>query len=154
MLARAVVLMLLLGGLATAKPPELGDPLPKEAQPSEGSLGSMIRWPSRTDHDYPTYRILQDGVPFLVGVDDNRRIVFIWTDQNTFKTPDGVVVGSSVDEAKSIARAAPHCLMAMACYFPLPSGWNAGFLDSHDPSSRGYPPGSRVTFIFKSAWVK
>jgi len=121
MLARAVVLMLLLGGLATAKPPELGDPLPKEAQPSEGSLGSMIRWTSRTDHDYPTYRILQDGVPFLVGVDDDRRIVFIWTDQNTFKTPDGVVVGSSVDEAKSIARAAPHCLMAMACYFPLPS---------------------------------
>jgi len=99
----------------------------------------------------PSFRIVRDGVPFIVCV-DHQKIVFIRPeDTKSFKTPEGVAVG---DNFMGVLSRFFHPLVmrpGWAYFIPLPSGWNVAFVASPKDPTAGRCMGTRRSSLFLRA---
>jgi hypothetical protein len=141
---------------ALAKPPEIGDPLDAGAKVAlmDGKKMDVVADSAQT---YPAYRIVRDSIPYLVGFDEKKNaIVYICPDDpQKFKTPEGIQVGTSLNDVTAIAKSSPIRRPGWAYVLRLPSGWNAAFLASpHDPTGAPLDSNSKVDFLFKSNWSR
>jgi len=65
------------------------------------------------------------SIAFAVGVDGKNRIVWISTTDETFRTPEGLAVGDSLESVLGIEGRRIVTESGWAWYVPLASGWNA-----------------------------
>jgi hypothetical protein len=115
------------------------------------TLGAVLRDcpPSRTGimsasaQLYHSYAVERSGVPFTVGVDDEKRIHYVGTTDRRFVTPEGISVGSTLADVRRAGGAAIFPEPGWAAHSTLPSGWHAAFTEGA-PRDR-----SRVAFLFR-----
>lgn len=81
---------------------------------------------------WPSYALNLEGIIYSIGVDTgislpegDNRVRYVATSTPEFRTPEGVGVGFTVQQLKSVTSAKPRCETGWACFVPLPSGWNA-----------------------------
>jgi hypothetical protein len=147
----AMALALAFPLVASANPPEIGDVLPKDAK-SDNSLimaDSAQMWPA--------YKLTRDKISYTVGVDDHLTIAYIRPDGSPlFRTPEGVIVGSTLASVLAITNSPPIKRLGWAYYTTLPSGWNVAFVttSSQGPTADPLPSGAKVSFLFKSSWAQ
>jgi len=145
--------LLLVLACRSGSPPMAPFPFQEATCPGDQdlTLGAVLRDcpPSRTGimtasaQLYPSYQIERSGVPFTVGVDDQKRIHYIGTTDRRFVTPEGISVGSTLADVRRAGGAAIFPEPGWAAHSALPSGWHAAFTEGA-PRDR-----SRVAFLFR-----
>jgi hypothetical protein len=152
MKASVIIILALLCSSAFAKPPAIGEKLPPGAESY-----TILPWViTDTGAALKAFRIARDGHHYIVGVDLTHTIGYITlAGDRTFKTPEGVALGSPLTVVTAATKHAPVKVSRWAFYyFPLPSGWNAAFVGSPKrPKLAGLPP-AEVNFLFKSRTAK
>jgi len=149
----AFVFTLALPLVASAKPPEIGDVLSKDAKPAKDNMHIMVD----SAQIWPAYELIRDKISYTVGVDGHQTIAYISPhDSPLFKTPEGVTVGSPLSSVTAITKSPPIKRSGWAYYISLPSGWNAAFVtaSSQGPTADPLPTSAKVSFLFKSSWAQ
>jgi hypothetical protein len=128
--------------IPVAAEPVLGQPLPFQAPPQfEITLAA--------DEKHPAYIIWVGEVLYDVAVDEKGLVSYLSTSHPSFKTPEGLHVGSSLQEARAAGAGDFAPAHGWACYAELPSGWRAGTRLGAPPEkcepkiawfSKGWPP--------------
>jgi len=79
---------------------------------------------------WPSYRVIDSGILYTIGVDGEERVRFVSTSDAAFASPEGLRVG---DAAAVAEKAAPgekiRSELGWGHFIALPSGWYA-FIDS------------------------
>lgn len=105
--------------IRVAAVPEIGRPLPFQAPPQfEITLAAAEK--------HPAYIIWVDDVLYDVAVDAKGLVLYLSTSHPSFKSPEGLQVGSTLDEARAAGAGDFAPTHGWACYAELPSGWRAG----------------------------
>ncbi len=150
-----IIMIALQCSSALAKPPAIGDKLPPATE--RYTIGGNRPWViTDTGASLKTFRITRDGHHYLVGVDQNNTIGYITLEADrTFKTPEGIALGSPLSVVTAVTRHAAIKSAHLACYyFPLPSGWNAAFVGSPEFSKMPGVRPAKVNFLFQSRTAK
>ena len=132
--------------------PELGSyfnsPCPKvvPSAPTGLIFGVILVSPSQF---LPSKEFNENGQAFVLGFDALKRVAFIETTDTSFRSPEGLTVGSTRHQVEK-AGALPAVLEAgWAHYMELPSGWSAVFESPKRADSRRIPRNARVLWFFK-----
>lgn len=151
----AIVAFLLICRPGFAKSPSLGERLPSGAE--------EVTYQSRRAHvltesgqTLDSYRILRDGINYIVGVDEKHKIAYITAgEEGAFKTREGISADSPLSSVLAVSKTRPIKVCGWGYYVSLPSGWNAAFVNSpEDPTPARLSSAAKVGFLFKSASVK
>jgi hypothetical protein len=151
----AIVAFLSICSPGLAKSPSLGDALPNGAQEVTYQSG-RAHVLTESGQTLDSYRILRDGIHYIVGVDQKRKIAYITGgEEGSFKTPEGISTDSPLSSVLAVTKSRPIKVPGWGYYVSLPSGWNAAFVNSpEEPTPPRLSPAAKVGFLFKSASVK
>ena len=121
---------------------ELGDRLPEGTPPT----GEVLLISSAQFSD--TYEVDENGVNYVVTLDQKNKVNYISPLSRAFATIDGIHIGSTYEEVLSVTMESMHGEPGWGHYIRLPSGWMAGFCPSGSCSS--YPElDDKVDWLFK-----
>lgn len=126
------------GPLLVACVPEIGKPLPFKADPQYEITMST----SRKD---AAYFIRVGEIEYSLAVDDKGLVSYLSTSHPEFRTPEGLRVGSSLDEARAAGAGEFAPEHGWACFAKLPSGWWAASLLAGAPQTCD----PRIALFFK-----
>jgi len=118
--------------------PEIGKPLPFKADPQYEITMST----SRTD---AAYFIRVGEIEYSLAVDDKGLVSYLSTSHPQFRTPEGLHIGSSLDEARAAGAGEFAPEHGWACFAKLPSGWWAASLLAGAPQTCD----PRIALFFK-----
>ena len=109
---------------------------------------------SASAQTYPYEDVYFAGIKYGVGVNDAGRIAYLTTSDSKFKTPEGISVGSPLEDVLRVGAAAPWYEPGWAHHTKLPSGWSVAFnafssQDGRIIEIKNLPTGSKVAWIFK-----
>jgi hypothetical protein len=93
------------------------------------------------------------GVSYLVASIDGKSIAFIRTSDTGFVTPEGLRIGSSVEDVRRAGGGEVLGEIGWAFYSKLPSGWRAVFSGLPEPRNTGAFPndaGASVIAFFRT----
>jgi hypothetical protein len=121
----------------TVAPPELGDHAYVQDRTKLFAISSSQLSPHTT--------VEVAGTTFVVAVDRESRITFIQPMSPNFRTPEGLSLGSTLQDVLSSGGSPVRNERGWAQYSTLPSGWRAAFPMGDVPPS----PDSKVTSFFK-----
>jgi hypothetical protein len=124
--------------IAVAAVPELGQPLPFQAPP-------QFEMTLAPDEKHPAYILWVGEVLFDVAVDEEGRVLYLSTSHPSFESPEGLRVGSGLDEIRAAGAGDFAPDHGWACYADLPSGWRVG-------TRLGTPPETcepKIAWFFK-----
>ena len=76
---------------------------------------------------WPSCRVVYAGITYLIGVDTRGAIRFIETWDGKFISPEGLKVGSSIAQLRSVGGTEPWGELGWGHQAKLPSGWSARF---------------------------
>ena len=144
---RTFSLMLMLGaGTVIANQGDdlkLGKRLPHDAK----AMGTMLLTsPAQTR---PQYSVTRNGVRFSICPNESQRIVHISTSDPAFNTAEGIHVGTPLNEVRGVAHTTEIAWSGWAYVLPLPSGWNAAFVEGPTMTDAPLKEDSPVVFLFK-----
>jgi hypothetical protein len=127
-------------------PPKLGDriDMPKNANTLLIASAQMS----------PSTKLLRGAISYDVAVNDSNKIIYISTDSPTFRTPEGLGPGATLEQVLAGGGKPVVYETGWAQFSILPSGWCAAFYgSSSDDSLKGIfnPPSlsSKVSYYFK-----
>jgi len=132
---------LLEDAIPVAAEPVIGQPLPFRAEPQF----EMVLPPAEKS---PAYMIWVGEVQFDVAVNGQGLVSYLSTSHPSFQTPEGLRVGSTLEEARAAGASEFAPDHGWACYAELPSGWRAG-------TRLGDPPQTcepKIAWFFKG-WL-
>jgi hypothetical protein len=121
-----------------AAEPVIGQPLPFQAEPQY----QIVMSPSRKD---AAYVIWVGEILYSLAADDKGLVSYLSTTHPSFRTPEGLHVGSSLAEARAAGAGEFAPDHGWACFARLPSGWWAGSLLADPPQTCG----PRIAWFFK-----
>jgi hypothetical protein len=129
-----VVAMVFLAALPAASrgwktPPrlEIGH-MPQLCEWIDGTPASKFRLPGPMAEDWPVFLVIWEEHEFRVALDpETFRVRALSTEDPAFRTPEGVGLGSTLQEARERSAGEVRCGSGWTCFARLPSGWNAGF---------------------------
>ena len=151
-----VVLLLLAASLCiSAEEPKIGSPLPPEAEEAKCNGNGMLVLADSAQL-YPAFIVIDNNTQYTIGIDERSFIAYITpTEPTTFKSPEGIFVGSTLPTVQAIAKQPPIKRLGWGYFLPLPSGWNAAFIvGTGNPTPDKLPADAKVSFLFKSEWAK
>ncbi len=128
--------------------PELGSyfnsPCPKVV--GFEPLGRVLVSPSES---LPSKRFKENGQIFVLGFDALNRVAYIETADPSFRSPEGIAVGSTLKQVDQAGGLHSVLEAGWGHYLPLPSGWSAVFESPKRSDSRHITRNSRVLWFFK-----
>lgn len=95
------------------------------------------------------YRIIFDEVKYVVTINMDDVIRRISTDDPTFKTPEGIVVGDSPEKVLKFSKSKPMNVKPCLYYIELKSGWRALFPQVDLMEDGTLAPEAKVVAFFK-----
>ena len=104
--------------ILVAAEPEIGKPLPFHAAPT---LKTIVSSSQMQD----SYLIRVDNVLYTVSVDREGLVAFLSTSDPLFRPPEGLYIGSTVDEVRAAGATDFAYEHNWGCSAELPSGWRA-----------------------------
>jgi len=123
------------------KVPALGDLYPIPQSSNHLMTASAQLWP------YREVRI--EGVAYDIASNREGRVAYIGTSDPAFKTPEGLSVGSTLEEARATGAKPPWPEPGWAYHTELPSGWSAAFTVGPEMTGGPLEPGAKVVFFFR-----
>lgn len=114
--------------IPVAAEPATGQPLPFRAEPQY----QIVMSPTRKDS---AYVIWVGEILYSLAVDDKGLVSYLSTSDPSFRTPEGLQVGSSLAEARAAGAGEFAPDHGWACFARLPSGWWAGTLLADPPQT-------------------
>jgi hypothetical protein len=121
----------------------IGDTLPADAKESGYLL--MIAPAQMND----AYSVEEDGYIYLVTTDKFSLINYIFIDDESFTTPEGIGVGDSYEKVRKLSTKALMREPGGAFYVELPSGWNAAFVQGESMTEGELSSESQVLWLFR-----
>lgn len=89
------------------------------------------------------------GISYLFAVDDQNRVIYIQSQDPSFRTPEGLGVGSTLDQIIAGGGRTVVYETGWAHYSELPSGWCAMFYGPPPDLFKAPTPTSKVSGFFK-----
>jgi hypothetical protein len=123
--------------------PELEASFPPDSTPTGRYV---VTAPDQTRREYSVTR---DGVLFTVCPAEDGTIVFVSTTDVAFETPEGVRIGTPLTQVRAGAGRFELAWPGWAYVIPLPSGWNAAFVNGPSITEGPLREDSPVVFLFK-----
>jgi len=115
-----LVLVTACSGTRSSAPPVLGGELPCELE--DGTRHGVSSAQTARGCE-----VLADGVRFFVASVDGRKVAYVKTSDSHFITPEGLKVGSSLEDVRGAGGSAVVAEAGWAFFSELPSGWRAMF---------------------------
>ncbi len=143
---RYSLLIALLGCNLPNAVPNLGDHYQIQKPGMSMMVASAQTWPYEDAY--------YSGIKFGIGVNRQDRIAYVVTHDAKFKTPEGIFVGSTLEDVLKAGAAPTWYEPGWAHHTKLPSGWSVAFNAFSSQGGRiteinPLPPGSKVAWIFK-----
>ena len=133
---------LLLGCAQPVTVPEVGDTFPISRGAVEMMTASADAWPYQ--------QITVSGLSYGVAVNkQSGKVAYVDIRDPKFKTPEGLSVGSTLEQVLATGAKAPWGEPGWAYHTQLPSGWSAAFVVGRGMADGPLQPTSKVSWFFK-----
>ena len=97
----------------------------------------------------PYREVRVGGVLYRVAVDKEARVSYVETFDRAFRTPEGLAVGSTLEDVLATGAEPPWGEPGWAYHTKLPSGWSAAFVAGRERTDGPLEPASRVVWFFR-----
>ena len=140
---RALVLSILLalGCSSPSSVPELGDRLVLPSGSDLLLVASSQTWPHKE------FKV--SGITYDIASDDKNLVAYVSTQDPSFRTPEGLGVGSTLEQTLATGAKSPWAEPGWAFHTRLPSGWSAAFVSGRGMTDSPLQPNSKISWFFK-----
>jgi len=94
------------------------------------------------------FDFMVNRVSYTLAVDGAGAVTYISTADKGFTSPEGATVGDTYQTVKKLGTSALVCERGWAFYLPLPSGWNAAFVQGYTMTEGDLSDGAKVKWFF------
>lgn len=139
---------------------------PTEAQESKSSFKPIKREPRLGDkvsgypkskyqlmissgQTDPAYEVSYKGIEYRVTLNDDKRISAISTHDLSFKTPEGIGVGDTLEKVLKVSQSELNTERGWAFFVYLKSGWAAAFTQGDYMTEGKLAPTAQVKWLFQ-----
>jgi hypothetical protein len=97
------------------------------------------------------YAVFDNGITFIVSVDNDGNLNYISTRDSQFKTPEGLKVGTTLEKTKNYQVGKLNKESGWCFWILLSSGWKAAFIQGSSAAEGKLKPDSKIKWFFKRA---
>ena len=119
-------------------------------------LGAHLTLPSGSNYLlvssaqlWPHQEMEFSGIKYDIATNDKSQVAYISTSDPNFHTPEGLFVGSTLEQVLTAGAKTPWREPGWAYHTPLPSGWSAAFVSGRGMTDSPLLPTSKVAWFFK-----